>query len=93
VAYHCSRNGTLLVLRYSNQDINQKDRDSVHRGINRPIVYRQPYLDITEAILAQLNPRGAVGGGPAAPTGPGINVPRPTVNPGPAFNPNGTRPG
>jgi Skp family chaperone for outer membrane proteins len=72
VAYHCSRNGTLLVLRYSNQDINQKDRDSVLRGINRPIVFRQPYLDITDAILAQLNPRGTVG--PVPPTGgPGVN--------------------
>lgn len=76
------RNGIALVLRYSNQAINQKDRDSVLRGINRPIVYSQPSLDITTTILAYLNPPGSAA--PAPPVGPG-------PGPGPGRDPSATR--
>lgn len=79
------RNGITLVLRYSAQDINAKDRESVLRGINRPVVYREPYLDITQTILTHLNIAArpaAAPGGVAAPSGGA-----PVINPGPARNP------
>lgn len=85
VGAFAQRNGITLVLRYSAQDINPKDRESVLRGINRPVVYRQPYLDITETILAHLN----VAARPAAPAGTAIpGGGAPVINPGPARNPN-----
>jgi len=68
VGAFAQRNGITLVLRYSAQEINPKDRESVLRGINRPVVYRQPYLDITETILSHLN----IASRPAAAPAPGI---------------------
>jgi Skp family chaperone for outer membrane proteins len=80
VGAFAQRNGITLVLRYSAQEINSKDRESVLRGINRPVVYRQPYLDITETILSHLNIAARPAVGPPN-AGPGA------INPGPARNP------
>lgn len=101
VASYSQRYGVSLVLRYGSQEINPKDRESVLRGINRPVVFRQNYLDITEPILAQLNlgtrpvvPSGGAPTGlpqPGVPAGPGVTPGfPPAVGGPPGGNPNST---
>lgn len=86
VGQYATRYGLSLVLRYGSQEINSKDRESVLRGINRPVVFRQPYLDITGPILAQLN----LGTSPPAATPPAGQVNGPSGQPN--FGPAGTNP-
>jgi Skp family chaperone for outer membrane proteins len=53
------RHNISLVLRYDGEEINQNDRNSVLRGVNRAIVY-QDKINITYEILQMLNtPRSA----------------------------------
>jgi Skp family chaperone for outer membrane proteins len=63
-----------LVLRYNSEPVDQTDRQSVLKAINRPIVHLGPNMDITQEILTELN-RGAPqadlrGGGVSPKTGP-----------------------
>lgn len=68
VAAYARRYQITLVFSYSTKEIDPRSRDSVLRGINRPIVYREGYLDITAQVLAQLN-LGAQAQPAAAPVG------------------------
>jgi arginine utilization protein RocB len=56
VARYCERNGVSLVLRYSSDEIDPQNTQSVMKGINRNIVY-QHNRNITYDILAEMNPR------------------------------------
>ncbi len=49
-----------LVLRYASEPVNSEDRNDILRGINKPIVYVDPALDITRLVLNDLN-RSAAG--------------------------------
>jgi Skp family chaperone for outer membrane proteins len=69
VKQYCTYYGINLVLRHSDEVIDPNDHNSVMRGINKPIVYLGPTMDITQEILAQVN-RGATAAAPAAPTSP-----------------------
>lgn len=63
------RNNIALVLRHHSDQVDPNDRNEILRGINKPIVYVNPTLDVTQHILAVLN-RGAA---PATTTAPGAN--------------------
>jgi Skp family chaperone for outer membrane proteins len=54
VADFAQRNRIGLVLRYSAEEMDPSQRDSIMQGINRIVVY-QDRLNITEMILEQLN--------------------------------------
>ena len=43
-----------LVLRFSGQDFNDRDRTSVLQAVNRPVVF-QDELDITDEVIAAVN--------------------------------------
>ncbi len=43
-----------IVLRYSSEEIDQANRQSVLQGINQPIVYNQASLDVTKYIIDRL---------------------------------------
>jgi Skp family chaperone for outer membrane proteins len=43
-----------LVLRFSGQDFNDKDRNSVLQAVNRPVVF-QDQLDITDEVIKSIN--------------------------------------
>jgi Skp family chaperone for outer membrane proteins len=61
-----------LVLRYASDPVDDpNDRNEIIRGINKPIVYVDPSLDITNWILEDLNRSGAASSG-AAPQGVGV---------------------
>jgi Skp family chaperone for outer membrane proteins len=61
-----------LVLRYASDPVDDpNDRNEIIRGINKPIVYVDPSLDITNWILEDLNRSGAAASG-AAPQGVGV---------------------
>ena len=64
-----------LVLRYNSDPVDQTDRQSVLKAINRPIVHLGPNMDITDEILAELN-RGQ------NPPAPDQNVPGGTARGG-----------
>ena len=55
IANYASRTGTGLVLRFSKEDMNKNDRNSVLQGVNRAVVYHQGSLDITNDILNELS--------------------------------------
>ncbi|WP_254513723.1 OmpH family outer membrane protein [Anatilimnocola floriformis] len=46
-----------LVVRFNSDDMKREDRNSVLQGVNRPVVFHTPELDITEDIIAHLNQR------------------------------------
>jgi hypothetical protein len=82
VTKFCETNRISLVLRFSGDDIDANDRNSILQGVNRAVVY-QRNLDISEMILQMVNsnqprpqprPTGNVnipGTGPAPSSGPG----------------------
>lgn len=55
VKYFAQRHGIGLVLRYNSAEIKANDRQSVHMGINKAVVY-QNSIDITFDILDRLQP-------------------------------------
>jgi hypothetical protein len=57
VSDFASRHNIGLVLRFNGEEIDPKERNSVLQGVNRAVVY-QRNLNITEAIVQELN-RGA----------------------------------
>ena len=71
---YASRTGTGLVLRFSREEMNKNDRNSVLAGVNRAVVFHQPSLDITNEILNELS-RMPVGGSRAS-RPPSGRVPR-----------------
>jgi Skp family chaperone for outer membrane proteins len=74
VTVFAQRHRINLVLRFTGDDIKPDDRASILQGVNRPVVFQQG-LDITENILALLNPPGQTvpPAGAAAPIAPSAN--------------------
>ena len=54
VRWFAERHGISLVVNFNRQPINSDSRESVVRGVNRPVVY-QNKIDITYEILERLN--------------------------------------
>jgi Skp family chaperone for outer membrane proteins len=63
--YYTKQNGIDMVLRFNGDPVDVERPDSVLTWINKPVVCYQKQLDITPAILQELN-RTAVNPGPAA---------------------------
>lgn len=82
--YICRQRGYDMVLRFSGEQVNPQEPQSVLTGINRPVVWYNPSLDITTLVLGELN-RSAVS--PAAADRRGTAAPRQSV----PFNSNPTR--
>lgn len=74
--YICRQNGIDIVFRFNGDKINPNQPDSVLTGINRPVVFYNPRLDITDLVLAELN-RTAIS--PGAADRRGTAAPRATV--------------
>ena len=62
--YFCKQNGIDMVLRFNGEPVDVERPDSVLTFINKPVVWYDRGLDITTAILQELN-RTAVNPGPA----------------------------
>lgn len=71
--YYCKQNGIDMVMKFNGDPADPDQPDSVLAYINKPVVWYQPRLDITLAVLTQLNGRAPVNPGPAA--RPGVNMP------------------
>ena len=74
--YFARQHSIDMVLRFNGDEINPEQPDSVLTGINRPVVWYDRGLDITDAILAELN-RTAINPGQADRRG--MPAQRPTV--------------
>jgi len=72
VDYFAGANGIGLVLRFSRDQADISKPETVLRDINKPVVWSNRQLDITDAILSRLNQR-------AAPSRVGTQPPRPGV--------------
>jgi len=68
VHYFAQTNRIAMVLRFSGDEIDPENPESVIRGINRLVVYHSPPFDITGTILQRLQGSGTVGS-----TRPGVN--------------------
>ena len=73
IEYHvksfADHNGISLVLRFDGEELDVTKRETIMQGINRNVVF-QRQLDITDFVLAQLNPPPApanIGSGPFIP--------------------------
>ncbi len=67
-----TKNNIGLVLRFNGDPVDPVDRNDILRGINKPIVYYDPRMDITPYVLQDLNRSAAAGTGPVGvrpPTG------------------------
>jgi len=78
--YICRQRGYDMVLRFSGEQVDPNQPESVLTGINRPVVWYNPGMDITPYVLGELN-RSAVN--PAAADARGTAAPRQGV----PFNP------
>jgi len=61
VDYFCKQNGIAMVLRFSGERADTENPEEVLRDINKPIVWHQNSLDITEYIMRDLNRGGSPG--------------------------------
>jgi len=68
VHYYAQTNRIAMVLRFSGEQIDPENPESVIKGINKPVVWYNPQFDITNAILQKLQGSGTVGN-----TRPGVN--------------------
>ena len=75
--YFCKQNRIDMVLRFNGEAVDVNRPDSVLTYINKPVVWYDRGLDITDQILQELN-RTAINPGPANRTGP--------MRPGVPFN-------
>lgn len=55
VAEYSTRRRIGLVIRFHGDQINVKNRASVLAGVNRPVVFYEPALDITQPLLEMVN--------------------------------------
>ena len=62
--YFCKQNRIDMVLRFNGEAVDVNRPDSVLTYINKPVVWYDPGLDITDQILQELN-RTAINPGPA----------------------------
>lgn len=80
--YFCKQNSIDMVLRFNGEPVDVQRPDSVLTFINKPVVWYDPGLDITDQILAVVNRPGAAPatadqrGGPVQPASP-FNRPGP----------------
>jgi Skp family chaperone for outer membrane proteins len=58
------KNNIGLVLRFNGDPVDPVDRNDILRGINKPIVYYDPRMDVTPYVLQDLNRSAAAGTGP-----------------------------
>ncbi len=66
------RNGISLVLRFNGKPVDANNRDAIRAEMFKTVLYNSPSIDITDAILAELNRAAA-----APPTAARPGVPRP----------------
>jgi Skp family chaperone for outer membrane proteins len=71
VGYYCQSQGVAVVLRFSREEPDLDNPDSILVHINKPVVAYAANLDITDVILSRLN-RAPAAGTAAAPTRPGV---------------------
>lgn len=55
VSEYSRRRSVALVVRFVGDEINSRDRASILAGVNRPVVFFSPTLDITQPILEMVN--------------------------------------
>jgi hypothetical protein len=70
--YFCKQRGIDMVLRFNGEPVDVQRPDSVLNFINRPVVWYDPGLDITDLILQDVNragPNPATAGQPPSPFG------------------------
>jgi Skp family chaperone for outer membrane proteins len=63
--YFCRQNSIDMVLRFNGEPVDVQRPDSVLTFINKPVVWYDPGLDITEAILRDVNRPAAAPANPA----------------------------
>ena len=54
VRSYAERNGIKLVLRFNGKPVDQNNRDAIRAELFKTVVYNDPSIDITDAILAEL---------------------------------------
>ncbi len=74
--YFCRRHNIDMVFRFNGEKVDPEQPQSVLGEINKPLVWYDQSLDITDAILSELNRTSAT---PAAADRRGSPAPRPTV--------------
>jgi Skp family chaperone for outer membrane proteins len=80
IRVYAERNGISLVLRFNGKPVDANNRDAIRSELFKTVLYNSPSIDITDAILAEMN-RGAaappVANRPAGPTATRPAAPRP----------------
>lgn len=87
VRSYAQQNGITLVLRFSSDPADAGDPQSVLRDLNKNVVYYEQTIDITGAVLAQLNSQQRGATGPAAPN---LQTRGATLPPRPGGRPQGS---
>jgi Skp family chaperone for outer membrane proteins len=59
--------GYVAVLRYNGEQVDPNDPESILRDINKPVIWHNQGVDITELVLQQLNARAGTAARPAQP--------------------------
>lgn len=68
--YFCKQNSIDMVLRFNGEPVDVQRPDSVLTFINKPVVWYDPGLDITDAILREVNRPGAAPATASQPASP-----------------------
>jgi Skp family chaperone for outer membrane proteins len=80
IRVYAERNGISLVLRFNGKPVDANNRDAIRSELFKTVLYNSPSIDITDAILAEMN-RGAAAPPtatrPAGPTATRPAAPRP----------------
>jgi hypothetical protein len=77
---YAERNGISLVLRFNGKPVDANNRDAIRSELFKTVLYNSPSIDITDAILAEMNRGAAVpptATRPAGPTATRPAAPRP----------------
>jgi Skp family chaperone for outer membrane proteins len=74
VRVYAERHGISLVLRFSGKPVDPNNRDAIRAELFKTVLYNSPTIDITDAVLAEMN-RGAAAAPPTA-TRPAAPSPR-----------------
>jgi Skp family chaperone for outer membrane proteins len=79
---YAERNGISLVLRFNGKPVDANNRDAIRSELFKTVLYNSPSIDITDAILAEMN-RGAAAPPtatrPVGPAGAGPTATRPAA--------------
>ncbi len=57
VDYYCASNGITMVLRFNGEQVDANRPEDVLRNINKPVVWHNRNLDITQVVIDNLNRR------------------------------------